>query len=91
MALLIEDEDVEREIERLASDLKVSPVEVVRRVILDRVTRDHVVPPVGPEVVAQRMKAIRDAQDWFAAHHDPKDLRTSNDVIGYNEHGLFDR
>ena len=89
MTVVIEDEKTLAELERLATGLAIPAEEVVRRAVLEKAERE-------PEVVRpkasheQIMSAIRDLQDWYAAHRDPNDHRTPDEIIGYNEQGLFD-
>jgi hypothetical protein len=89
MTLVIEDEKALAELERLSTGLSIPPEEVVRRAVLEKAEREP--EPVRPwKSRAEFEQAVRDLQDWGAAHRDPSDTRTPDEIIGYNEQGLFD-
>jgi len=90
MAIVIQDREVEKQIEQLAVDLNLSPVEVVRRAVGKESSSLQKRKVIDPEVARTRMEAIREAQEWFAARRNLTDRRSADQVIGYNENGLFD-
>lgn len=89
MTVVIEDEKTLAELERLAVGLAIPAEEVVRRAVLEKAERE---PHEGRpwKTRAEFEAAVRALQDWGAAHREPGDNRTPDEIIGYNEQGLFD-
>lgn len=88
MTVEIADENVVAEINRLAAGLALTPEEIVRRAVLEKAERER---QTGARSTADEMRiAFRELQSLYAAHHDASDLRTADEILGYNEHGLFD-
>ena len=88
MTLVIEDEKALAELERLAAGLSVAPAEVVRRALLEKAEREPA--PRRTLSVNEKLSAIYEFQEWYAATRDPDDTRAADEIIGYNENGLFD-
>jgi hypothetical protein len=88
MTVEIADEKVVAEINRLAAGLALTPEEIVRRAVLEKGERER---QTATRSTPDEMRtAFRELQSLYAAHHDPGDRRTADEIIGYNEHGLFD-
>lgn len=86
MIVEITDREAVAEIERRAAQTGRSVAEVVVEAVR---------PPLKPvrkrrHSIEEMLAAAEDLQQWYAAHHDPKDLRTPDEIVGYNEHGHFD-
>jgi len=90
MTLVIEDDRTVAELERLAAGLAISAEEVVRRAVMEKAEREPLHARRTKKSPEEMMQAIREMQEWFAAHRDPNDHRTADEIIGYNEQGLFD-
>ena len=87
MAIVIEDVQTEQWVERLAANLRVAPMDIVRAAISEKCTRLEKQLEVDPETIERRRQATRDVQKWFAAHGN-KDPRSADEIIGYDEFGL---
>ena len=83
MSVVIDDPEVEEMIERAAAANQQSPTEVMRRILRPL----YGVAP--PEVQERRREAIKKAQAAFVALP-VLDTRSADEILGYNEHGLFD-
>ena len=89
MAIVIEDPTVVQEVERLAAQLQVSPAQAIERAVKEKAARESASQVVAEATVERRRKAIRDGQEWFRLHGS-RDMRTPDEIIGYNENGFVD-
>jgi hypothetical protein len=89
MTVVIEDEEVVRKVEALAALRGTTVNALVTDVVREKIKLE---PPVEQLKLSREEfhAVVREAKGWFAANRDPNDHRTPEEIIGYNEHGLFD-
>ena len=88
MAIVIEDPTVVQKIEWLAAHLQVSPLQAIETAVWEKAARQSSMDTVDQATRERRLRAMAEAQEWFRLHGD-KDPRTPDEIIGYDENGLF--
>lgn len=88
MAIVIEDPEVVRSIEQLAAHLRLSPVQAIEAAVREKAIRQNPIQVVDETTRERRLRAMTDAQEWFRLHGE-KDPRTPDEIVGYDENGLF--
>lgn len=81
MALSIKDEATDQLVRRYAALRKTNFTEAIRIAVGDALRRES-----GSEDEADRRRRLREIQDRVAAW--PRDPRTDDEIMGYDEHGL---
>lgn len=85
MAIVIEDVQVERLAEQLASAEGVSVAEVVRESLLSLANLRGVI--ARKPALRERLATL--AREVDGLPRGPSDARSNNEVLGYNEHGTW--
>lgn len=81
MALSIKDEATDRLVRRYAALRKTNFTDAIRIAVGEALRRES-----GSEDEEDRWRRLREIQDRVAAW--PRDPRTDDEIMGYNEHGL---
>jgi antitoxin VapB len=85
MAILIKDKEADALVRALAARTGESLTNAVKTAVRDRLKE---LPPSGDEIAARRRKLARILAEFDSMP--AADLRTPNEIIGYNKDGLFD-
>ncbi|QDQ26122.1 hypothetical protein FNU76_07000 [Chitinimonas arctica] len=85
MAIVIEDLQLERLAQQIATAEGVSVTEVVREGLMSLAGLRGL--PAKKPALRERLTAL--AREVDAVPHRPSDGRSDNDILGYNEHGTW--